>query len=53
MIADLNGVVCVPGELAEAALDAVPGMAEADKKCAEAIRQGRTVEEAFKEFRGR
>ena len=51
MIADLNGVVCLPGELADAALDAIPGITVADRKCADGIEQGRTVEEVFKEFR--
>ncbi|KAN0085001.1 Ribonuclease E inhibitor RraA/Dimethylmenaquinone methyltransferase [Elaphomyces granulatus] len=52
MIADLNGVVCLPGELAEAVLDVVPRINEADRKCAEGIAQGRTVEDVFREFRG-
>jgi regulator of RNase E activity RraA len=48
----LNGVVCLPGELAEAVLDVVPRINEADRKCAEGIAQGRTVEDVFREFRG-
>lgn len=53
IIADLNGVVRLPEELAERVLDAIPGIVEADEKCAEGIRGGRTVEEVSKEFRGR
>ncbi|KAF4535762.1 Ribonuclease e inhibitor rraa dimethylmenaquinone methyltransferase protein [Lasiodiplodia theobromae] len=53
IIADLNGVVRVPRDQAEAVLEAIPGIVEADEKCGEGIKQGRTVEEVFKEFRGR
>lgn len=53
IIADLNGVVRLPQELAEQVLDLIPAIAEADAKCAEAIRAGQTVQAAFKEFRGR
>ncbi|PLB44935.1 RraA-like protein [Aspergillus steynii IBT 23096] len=53
LIADLNGVVCLPQEMAEQVLDLIPGIAAADEKCAEGIRAGRSVEEVFREFRGR
>lgn len=53
IIADLNGVVRLPQELAEQVLELIPAIAEADAKCAEAIKAGWTVERAFKEFRGR
>ena len=53
LIADLNGVVCLPEEMAEQVLDLIPGIAVADEKCAEGIRAGRSVEEMFREFRGR
>ncbi|GMF80376.1 unnamed protein product [Aspergillus oryzae] len=53
IIADLNGVVRLPQELAEQVLDAIPAIADADAKCAEAIKAGRSVEDAFREFRGR
>ena len=53
IIADLNGVVCLPQDLAGPVLEAIPAIAEADAKCAEAIKGGRSVEAAFKEFRGR
>lgn len=53
IIADLNGVVCLPQELAEQVLEAIPAIAEADAKCAEAIKGGGSVETAFREFRGR
>lgn len=47
IIADLNGVVRLPEELAERLLDAIPETAEADDKCAEGIRAGGTVEEVL------
>lgn len=53
IIGDLNGVVRLPQELAEQVLDAIPAVAEADAKCAEGIKAGRSVQEVFKEFRGR
>ncbi|CAG7971907.1 unnamed protein product [Penicillium salamii] len=53
IIADANGVVCLPKHLAEQVLEAIPAIAEADKKCAEGIKAGRSVQEVFKEFRGR
>ncbi|KAF7197398.1 4-hydroxy-4-methyl-2-oxoglutarate aldolase, partial [Pseudocercospora fuligena] len=53
IIADLNGVVCIPKDLARQCLDAIPAIAKADERCAEAIKQGMGVEEAFKTFRGR
>jgi len=53
IIADLDGVVRLPAELAEECLAAIPAIVEADVKCAEGIRQGRSVQEVFKEFRGR
>ncbi|KAL4894017.1 ribonuclease E inhibitor RraA/Dimethylmenaquinone methyltransferase [Aspergillus ambiguus] len=53
IIADLNGVVRLPQELAEQVLEAIPPIAEADAKCAEGIRAGRTVQDVFKEYRGR
>ena len=53
IIADLNGVVRLPQELAEHVLDLIPDIADADAKCAEAIKGGMSVQQAFKEFRGR
>ncbi|KAK4500184.1 hypothetical protein PRZ48_008370 [Zasmidium cellare] len=53
IIADLDGVVCVPRELARKVLDAIPPKAKADAKTAEAIKKGMSVEEAFKTFRGK
>lgn len=51
IIADLNGVVCLPFELADAVLDVIPGKVATDEKCAEGIRNGRSVEDVFGEFR--
>ncbi|KAL3462655.1 ribonuclease E inhibitor RraA/Dimethylmenaquinone methyltransferase, partial [Aspergillus heterothallicus] len=53
IIADLNGVVRIPAEMAEDVLAAIPGISEADAKCAEGIRAGRSVRDVFAEFRGR
>ena len=53
IIADLNGVVRLPQELAEQVLQLIPAIAEADVKCAEAIKAGRTAKATFEEFRGR
>ena len=53
IIGDLNGVVRLPQELADQVLDAIAGIAEADAKCAEGIKAGRSVQEVFQEFRGR
>ncbi|KND88223.1 4-hydroxy-4-methyl-2-oxoglutarate aldolase [Tolypocladium ophioglossoides CBS 100239] len=53
IIADLDGVVCLPAGLAEKVLDVVPGIFAADNQCAKAIREGMTVKEAFATYRGR
>ncbi|KAI1387023.1 ribonuclease E inhibitor RraA/Dimethylmenaquinone methyltransferase [Hypoxylon trugodes] len=53
IIADLNGVVCVPADLVEKVLEVIPDIVGADEKCANAIRNGVTVKEAFKTYRGK
>jgi regulator of RNase E activity RraA len=53
IIADLDGVVCLPAGLAEKVLDIIPGIVAADKKCAGAIRGGMTVQAAFSTYRGK
>lgn len=53
IIADLDGVVCIPGNLAEKVLEIIEPIVRADEKCAEGIREGRSVAEVFKEFRGK
>lgn len=52
IVADLNGVVCIPEALLEDTLRAIPGIVEVDKRCADGIKRGRKVEEVFKDFRG-
>lgn len=52
IVADLNGVVCIPAALLEDTLKAIPEILEADARCADGIKRGRKVEEVFKEFRG-
>ncbi|CAM1511176.1 Fc.00g086890.m01.CDS01 [Cosmosporella sp. VM-42] len=51
IIADLDGVVCLPAALVEQVLEKVAVIADANDKCAEAIRGGMTVEEAFAKYR--
>ena len=53
IIADQDGVVALPSELAEEVLELIPDIAGADEKAAEAIRNGMSVQEAFKTFRGK
>ncbi|KAI8653641.1 hypothetical protein NCS56_01318700 [Fusarium sp. Ph1] len=53
IIADKDGVVVLPSDLAEKVLEIVPTVVSADEKCAEAIRGGTSVEEAFGKFRGK
>jgi regulator of RNase E activity RraA len=52
IVADLDGVVCLPKDLAEQVLSIIPAVVEADGKCAAGISKGRSVEDVFKEFRG-
>ncbi|KAI1654628.1 RraA-like protein [Daldinia decipiens] len=51
LIADLNGVVVLPVELAEQALPLMQKQVEADDKMAEAIKKGMGFAEASKKFR--
>lgn len=53
IIADQDGVVCLPADLADDVLEAIPAIAAADEKCAEAIRGGMSVQEAFATYRGK
>ena len=53
IIADIDGVVCLPKDLVSKVLESIADGAEADDKSAEAIRGGMSVEEAFKKFRGK
>ena len=53
IVADANGVVRIPQELVEKVLEAIPAIAAADEKCAEGIKAGRSVQDVFKEYRGR
>lgn len=53
IIADLDGVVILPADLAEQVLELVPKIVKADQLCAEAIRRGVSVQEAFSSYRGK
>ncbi|KAL8905187.1 MAG: hypothetical protein Q9207_002779 [Kuettlingeria erythrocarpa] len=51
LIGDLNGVVCLPIELAEGALALMPSQVEADERIAEDLAKGKGFEQASKERR--
>ncbi|CAK1363991.1 unnamed protein product [Cercospora beticola] len=51
LIADLNGVVCLPKDLAEQALDLIASQVEADENVAKDIRNGVLVGESMKKHR--
>lgn len=51
IIADVNGVVCLPQSLAEKAIDLIQSQVDADNAVAADIRKGRSVAEAMKEHR--
>ncbi|KAK4890332.1 hypothetical protein LTR27_010975 [Elasticomyces elasticus] len=51
LIGDINGVVCIPQELAEKVIELIPSQVEADEKVAADIKKGRPVAEAMKEHR--
>ena len=53
IVADIDGVVYLPGDLADKVLDLIPGIQAADEKCAEAIKGGMSVKEAFATYRGK
>lgn len=52
LIADLNGVVCLPQGLAEQAIELIASQVEADDSMAKDIKQGVTFAEASKRHRG-
>ena len=51
IIADLNGVVRLPKDLAEQVLPLIKAQVEADERMAEAIKGGMGFSEAAKKFR--
>lgn len=53
IIADENGVVCIPQNLAERALDLIQSQVDADEAIAADIKNGRSVAEAMKEHRAK
>lgn len=52
LVADVNGVVCIPAELLAAVVDLVPKLVEIDELCMDDVKAGRGVEETFKARRG-
>lgn len=53
IVADLNGVVCIPQDLLEKTLELLPTLTQADENMAEAISKGMTFKEASKTYRGK
>jgi regulator of RNase E activity RraA len=53
VLADVDGVVLIPGEVVEQVLESVPGIVSANDKCADAIRSGMSVQDAFATYRGK
>lgn len=53
MLADIDGVVLIPGEVVEQVLESVPAIVSANEKSADAIRNGMSVQEAFATYRGK
>ena len=51
LVADLNGVICLPKHLAEQVVDLMASQVNADEKIARDINQGRPFAEASKEHR--
>jgi regulator of RNase E activity RraA len=51
LVADINGVVCIPQSMAEKALNLIQSQVDADEKVAADIQKGRSVAEAMKEHR--
>jgi regulator of RNase E activity RraA len=53
IMADADGIVCIPLDLAEKVAEMIPQLAEVDKLCGEDVLKGRSITETFKERRGR
>ena len=51
LIGDLNGVVCLPKDLAEKAIELMGSQLEADDRIAGDLEQGRSFQDASKEHR--
>lgn len=51
LVADLNGVVCIPRELAEKVVALIPSQVEADERIAKDLQASRSFVEASKEHR--
>ncbi|KAI0358682.1 RraA-like protein [Trametes cingulata] len=53
MVADEDGVVCVPAELAEKVIALATRGREVDERCMQDIKAGKGVQETFKKHRGK
>ena len=51
LVADLNGVICIPQELAEKIVALIPSQVEADERIARDLQAGRNFVESSKEHR--
>jgi regulator of RNase E activity RraA len=51
IIGDVNGVVCLPKELAEKVVDLIPSQVEADAMISRDIKEGALFVEASKKYR--
>ena len=52
VLADLDGVVCVPRELVDVILVRCLKNREVDERCMEDIKDGKSIKETFKKWRG-
>ena len=51
LVADLNGVICIPQELVEKVVALIPSQVEADERIAKDLQAGRNFVESTKEHR--
>lgn len=52
IVADLDGVICVPVSLVDQVIESCEKYVAIDDKCMEALQQGHGVKETFAKFRG-
>lgn len=52
MVADLDGVVCIPQDLIEPVLLNCEKYVAIDDQCMEALKQGHSVKDTFVKYRG-
>lgn len=52
MVADLDGVICIPAGMVEDVIANCTKYVAIDDKCMEALQQGHSVKETFAKYRG-